>query len=267
MEENRKMDKPIENVVPDEMMPGFSAAESQKKAENEAKDTVEQLDSEPHMNGASEDGQNRNSCEKKKKCCHIGHLIFDLLLLAAVIALFILHFTGNKERKVDTVATSDKAGNGSVVYVNIDTVNEQYEMVALLTDSIDAEKQRQTVLFQNRQKTLESKLANYQRNIQSGQLTAQQAQYAEASLQQESQKLQNDYQQAVESLEARYAAALEQIADSLRAATARVNARHNASYVFTYGAGSPMISADPTMDITKEVVEELNKPFKSKRKK
>lgn len=206
-------------------------------------------------------------CDKKKKC-HLAHLIFDLLLLAAVITLFILHFAGNKQNKVAApIVATEQQGDGSVVYVNIDTINEKYEMVSLLTDSIDAEKQRQTVQFQNRQKALENKLANYQRNMQSGQLTAQQAQYAEASLQQESQKLQSDYAQAVESLEARYAAALEQIADSLREATKRVNAGVNASYVFTYGSGSPMICADPSRDITNQVLEELNKPFAKKKKK
>lgn len=205
-------------------------------------------------------------CDKKKNC-HWAHLIFDLLLLAAVIALFILHFAGNKQNKVAAPVATEQQGDGSVVYVNIDTINEKYEMVSLLTDSIDAEKQRQTVQFQNRQKALENKLANYQRNMQSGQLTAQQAQYAEASLQQESQKLQSDYAQAVESLEARYTAALEQIADSLREATKRVNAGVNASYVFTYGSGSPMICADPSRDITNQVLDELNKPFSKKKKK
>ena len=114
--------------------------------------------------------------------------------------------------------------------------------------------------------SIENKLANYQRNMQSGQLTAQQAQYAEQSLQQESAQLQNDYSVALESLEARYTAALNQIADSLKAAVVRANARHNASFVISYGAGGQVIVADPTKDITQEVLDDLNKPFKKKKK-
>ena len=102
--------------------------------------------------------------------------------------------------------------------------------------------------------------------MQAGQLTAQQAQYAEQSLQQESTQLQNDYSVALESLEARYTAALNQIADSLRAAVVRANARHNASFVISYGAGGQVIVADPSKDITQEVLDDLNKPFKKKRK-
>lgn len=206
------------------------------------------------------------TCSAKKcKCgCKVS-IACHIVTLAAVIVLFILHFTGGKKPS-SAAAVNVTPGNGDVVYVNIDSINTGYEMVSLLTDSIEAEKQKQAILFQNRQKALETKLANYQRNVQTGQLTAQQAQYAEASLQQESQTLQNDYAQAVESLEARYTAAMSQIADSLKAAAQRVNAKYNASFVFSYGNGGQMICADPTKDITAEVLDELNKPFKKKKK-
>lgn len=206
------------------------------------------------------------TCSTKKcKCgCKAG-IICHVITLAAVVVLFILHFTGGGKPN-SAAAVNVTPGNGDIVYVNIDSINTGYEMVSLLTDSIEAEKQKQAVLFQNRQKSLETKFANYQRNVQTGQLTAQQAQYAEASLQQESQALQSDYAQAVESLEARYAAAMSQIADSLKAAALRVNAKYNASFVFSYGNGGQMICADPTKDITVEVLDELNKPFKKKKK-
>ena len=267
MEEIRENVNPVDNVVPDEVVPGFVAAEDKEKDEKrtsvtpEVAEVMPEAKSEENMTCGAGDGAD---CKKK---CRLFQLIFDILMAVGLIVLFILHFSGNKHDKVTASVLTEVKGDGSVVYVNIDTINEKYEMVSLLTDSIDAEKQRQTVQFQNRQKALENKLANYQRNMQSGQLTAQQAQYAEASLQQESQKLQSDYAQAVESLEARYAAALEQIADSLRAASLRVNAGLNASYVFTYGSGSPMICADPSRDITNQVLDELNKPFSKKKKK
>lgn len=266
MEENREMNNPSERVVPEEMMPGFVTAETTVKNE-----TAEQIKSEAFTSNCSNDkvsvppADEKEDSGKNKKCC-IGHLIFDGVLLLAVIALFILHFCDNKTPSYAVETNPGKPGNGDIVYVNIDTINEKYEMVSLLTDSIDAEKQKQTILFQNRQKALETKLANYQRNMQTGQLTAQQAQYAEQSLQQEKAQFQTDYSAALESLEARYAAALSQIADSLKAACNRANSRHNASYVVSYGAGGQVICADPTKDITNEVLDDLNKPFKKKKK-
>ena len=124
------------------------------------------------------------SCEKKKCKCHLAHLIFDLLMLAAVITLFVLHFTSGK--KTAQIEKPAEVGNGEIVYINIDSINENYELVKILTDSIDADKQRQAVVFQNRQKSLEQKAANFEKNYSSGSLTPQQAQYAQQSLQEES---------------------------------------------------------------------------------
>lgn len=209
-----------------------------------------------------------------KPHCHkglcIARCLFDLLMLAAVITLFVLYAKGrpnvHKKSGTDNVAIANMTpGNGDILYVNIDSINANYEMVKILTDSIEAEKSKKEVVFQNRQKALETKLRNYQQNIQSGSLNAQQAQYAEASLQQESAQLQSDYEQALASLEARTTAALSQIQDSLIAVTKRINEERNASFIMTYGGGSNLILADPTRDITSEVLEALNKPFKKKK--
>ena len=204
------------------------------------------------------------SCDTKK-CCHVGHLIFDLLLLAAVIVLFVLHFTG-KEKKAPVVQKPVEVGTGEVVFINIDTVNEYYEMVKILKDTLEAEQQKQELVFKNRQKALENKAANFERNYSSGSLNAQQAQYAQQSLQEESLRLQNDYNNFMEDFQARYAAALEQMNDSLNAAAKRVNETYNASYIFTYQSGGQLLYADPAHDITQEVLNELNKSFKKKKK-
>lgn len=214
------------------------------------------------MNSPNEEGA-APKCENKCNC-GMTHWIVEGLLAAAVIALFILHFAGGKKQTPVAQKPAEK-GNGEVVYINIDSINANYELVKILTDSIDAEKQKQAVVFQNRQKALEQKASNFEKNYSSGSLNAQQAQYAQQSLQEESLRLQNDYAQAVESLEARYQAALLQIADSLIAAADRVNASYNASYIFTYQTGGQLLYADPAHDITQEVLDELNKSFKKKK--
>lgn len=264
MEERKENENPGLNVVPGEMMPPFVTTETTVKNEIQDNVTTELPEGEPETCSCEKDGS--GGAKEPNKEEGVGRFIFDLIMVAAVIVLFVLHFCGGKKTEVPVVPEGTP-GNGDIVYVNIDTINEQYKLVSLLTDSLEAEKQKQTTLFQKRQSALEQKLANYQRNMQSGQLTAQQAQYAEASLQQESQKLQADYAAAMEDFETRYTAALQQIADSLKAATVRINKKHNASFVFSYGNGGQMLCADPTKDITKEVLTELNKPFKNIKKK
>lgn len=199
-----------------------------------------------------------------KKDCAMAHWIIEGVLAAAVIALFILHFVGGN-KKTAVVQKPVEVGTGEVVFINIDSVNEQYEMVKILKDSLEAEQQRQEIVFKNRQKALENKAANFERNYNSGSLNPQQIQYAQQSLQEESARLQQDYNNFMEDFQARYAAALEQMADSLNAAAKRVNASYNASYIFTYQNGGQLLYADPAHDITVEVLDELNKSFKKKK--
>ena len=204
----------------------------------------------------------------RKKCGHhcVAHWIIEGVLFIAVIVLFVLHFSGSKDDTYAPPVVPSKPGTGEIVYVNMDSVNKKYEMVKLLTDNLDAEKQKQTVLFQNRQKALENKYANYQQNMQSGQLNQKQAQYAQMSIQQESEQIQSDYQKVTDNLQARYTAALQQVADSLTAASKRINAKRNASYVFSYQYGGQLIYVDPSKDVTNEVLKELNKSFKKSHK-
>lgn len=252
------MNKPEEINEPKEML------------DEEVVEQSEMVETEPTTCDCDNDNP---ESDQGGKCCRrwhcIARLIFDLLMLAAVITLFVLYgkdkCKGGKKTAVVPETEQAVPGNGDILYVNIDTLNANYEMVNILTDSLQAEQKKKEVVFQNRQKALETKLRNYQNNLQTGQLNAQQAQYAEAALQQENQQLQSDYEQAMSSFEARYAAALSQIADSLKAATKRINEAHNASFIITYGGGSNLIVADPTKDITNEVLEELNKPFKKKK--
>lgn len=201
------------------------------------------------------------SCENK---CSMAHWIVDGVLAAAVIALFILHFAGGN-KKAPVIQKPVEVGTGEVVFINIDSVNEKYEMVKILKDTLEAEQQKQELVFKNRQKALENKAANFEKNYSSGSLTPQQAQYAQQSLQEESLRLQNDYSNFMEDFQARYAAALEQMADSLNAAAKRVNESYNASYIFTYQSGGQLLYADPAHDITQEVLNELNKSFKKKK--
>ena len=211
----------------------------------------------PEKKGVKASSENRSS---------MIHWIVEGLLAAAVIALFVLHFCGGNSCKKTAVAPKPvEVGTGEVVFVNIDSVNEKYEMVNILKKSLEEEQKKQEVVFQNRQKALENKAANFEKNYSSGSLTPQQAQYAQQGLQDESARLQKDYSDFLEDFQARYAAALEQMADSLNEAAGRVNANHNASYIFTYQSGGPLLYADPAHDITDEVIEELNRSFNKKK--
>jgi outer membrane protein len=211
----------------------------------------------------------QETCETKKKCnCNVCRWIVDGVLAVAVIVLYILYFccpkTTHHTPTHNVVNTEPRSGE--IIYINIDSVNANYELVNILTKDIEAEMSKQEAVFQNRQSALERKYNQFQQNYQAGILTQVQVENAQQQLMQESEALKADYERVMGDLEARQAAALKQIADSVITAAKRINAERNASFVFSYQYGGQLIDADPTKDITNELLEILNEPFKSKKK-
>ena len=141
MEEITNATTPVENVVPDEIMPGFVASEAAEKSEKcEAALTEErgEMHKAPCLSESSNGSGNGEDDGKGKE--NISHFLLELVMLAAIIVLFVLHFCGGNKEAAMPVIPAGTPGNGDIVYVNIDTINEKYELVNLLTDSLEAEK-------------------------------------------------------------------------------------------------------------------------------
>ena len=82
-------------------------------------------------------------------------------------------------------------------------------------------------------------------------------------LEQEYAAITSEKENVFNDLQNRQSTALLQIYDSLQTVIKRVNLQRNASFVITYQANSPfLIHADPSKEITDQVLFELNKPYK-----
>lgn len=213
--------------------------------------------------------KSHETCETKKKCnCNLCRCIVQAVLVVAVIVLYVLYFffprTASHKTAPNNVVNTEPR-SGEIIYINVDSVNANYELVNILTKDIEAEMTKQEAVFQNRQAALERKAVQFQQNYQAGILTQIQVENAQQQLMQESETLKADYERVMGDLEARQAAALKQIADSVINATKRINAERNASFVFSYQYGGQMIDADPSKDVTDELLEILNEPFKTKK--
>ena len=203
--------------------------------------------------------------KKKNFNWNMFHCVAEAVLFGAVIALSVLYFchpkTSSKEPSKPKHVVNAEPRNGDILYINIDTVNARYKLVDILTKDIEAEMKKQEALFKNRQSALERKAAQFQQNYEAGILTQVQIKNAQDQLMQESEKLQNDYATVMGDLEARQAAALKQITDAVIDATKRISEERDATFVFSYQYGGQLIDADPTKDITEEVLEILNESY------
>jgi len=206
--------------------------------------------------------------QKKSFCCtfmksKFCNTISLGVLFIAVIVLYLLHFISPKTPVFTPKEIIAEPGTGEIVYVDLDIINEQYELVTILTGDIKVEMSKQEAIFANRENAFQRRYNQFQDNMNSGVLTQIQMENAQTQLMQEYQQLEDDKERVFNQLQARQAEALLQIYDSLQAAVKRINVVRNASFVITYQNQSPfLLTADPTKDITDHVLFELNRSYK-----
>jgi len=206
--------------------------------------------------------------EKEPKSCSVlgckmCHVVAYSVLLIAVIVLYVLHFLAPKPPTFTPKEITGDPGSGEIVFVNLDTINENYELVKILTGDIKAEMTKQEAIFTNKENAFKKKYNQFMENMNAGILTQVQAENSQQQLSQEYQQLEADKERVFDNLQARQAAALVQIYDSLQAAVQRINLQRNASFVISYQNQSPfLLATDPTKDITDYVLFELNRSYK-----
>ena len=203
-------------------------------------------------------------CEKGKCRCKWCSIIAFIVLFAAVIALYILHFCcGGKVDTYTPTPVTTAPGNGSVLFINLDSINANYFFIEEKQKEFDEEMQKQDAIFKQKQANFQKRYEQFQKNYQAGILTDVQIQNAQAQLQAEYQKLEDDYNAVVNALTDRQVAVNREMLDSVQAVSARIVAKYEASFVMTYQKDMPLlIYADPNRDITGEVLFELNKSQK-----
>ena len=224
-------------------------------ANNEVEAT--QLEENPQLNPKKESLW--RSIIDSKMC----NLIAYSVLLISVIVLYLLHFLFPKSQTFTPKEITGTPGSGEIVFVNLDTVNEKYELVAILTGDIKAEMAKQEAIFANKENAFQKKYNQFQENMNAGILTQVQIENAQKQLMQEYQQLEDDKERVFSNLQTRQAAALSQIYDSLQTTVQRINVERNASYIITYQSQSPfLLLTDPAKDITDHVLFELNRSYK-----
>lgn len=215
---------------------------------------------------------NGDKPEEKSTKKSPGLIILNMILLIGLVVLYILHFTSDKKTKSESTSSlasyqpiiSNEPGNGDMLFVNLDTINEYYALVEILMGDIEQESKRMEASLGNRRQAFQQKVNQFQQNMQAQILTEQQAMNAERLLSEEMEKLQSDFEAADMNIQSRQLAALRQIQDSIIVATQIVNAELNASYVVAHQFGGAFICVDPTKDITKLVLDQLNAYYENK---
>jgi outer membrane protein len=194
-------------------------------------------------------------------------VILYSVLFVAVIGLYFLHFSGNKKSVNSNIANSVASlPAGSIAYVNIDTVIFKFDMFADGRDDLMAKQKIAEAELTAKGTQYEKAGKDYQEKVSKGLVTRATAAEMEQSLTQQQQelvalrdKLQSNLMEEEQVMNRQV---LEYITKFLEAN----KSVYNYQYILGKSFGNVVLYSEPGLDITQNVLEALNKKYKTEKK-
>ncbi len=190
--------------------------------------------------------------------------IINGILGAAVIALFVLYFTGEKNETVSTGANSDSSlvsGSVSIAYFKVDSVLANWELYYDVQDKLASKQAQMETDFGKKSDGFRKRVEDAQYKIQRGLVTRAEAEQLQQQLALEEQNLmglQNDY---VNQLQEEGIVKNRQMIDKLEQFLASYNQDKGYSYIFSYSFGGNLLYGNEAYDITEEVIKGINEAY------
>ncbi|MCS6832315.1 MAG: OmpH family outer membrane protein [Flammeovirgaceae bacterium] len=187
------------------------------------------------------------------------------LLFYCTLALLIASFSC-QEKTGETNATALVA-TPRYAYVNIDTLLLYYKFYDAISADYREKRAKSDKQLQTRYAKLQEEFINTQKRAQAGLMSQNDIAKAEEDLakkQQELQMLQNSLQ---EGLLAEEQNLMKQLNDRLLNYLKKYNEDKKYDLIFSYGAGSPILIASESLDITQVILDGLNAEYEEELKK
>ncbi|PKO98772.1 MAG: hypothetical protein CVU13_08600 [Bacteroidetes bacterium HGW-Bacteroidetes-8] len=189
--------------------------------------------------------------------------ITNIILSVAVIVLFILHFTSKPGTNGTSEASqSEFAAAGDIVFIQIDSLINQYDMFNDLRSEFESKAQTIQSDLNKRSRTFENDVKDFQQKVQKGLITRSQAEAQQQTLAQREQELQGYAQQKQSEMSEEEAVLYRKVFDALSSYLKILNEQKRYSLIIsTTGATNTILDGDPSLNITKMVVDGMNQEY------
>jgi outer membrane protein len=197
-------------------------------------------------------------------------LIANVVLGAAVAVLYVLHFTtaGTPE-----IASNDRIERGeylpsstNIVYVNFDTLLNNYDMFFDLQKEFLAKQQKLEAELTRSSRSYERQVGDFQDKVQKGLVTRSEAQQLELQLMQLQQELIGQRDEFTQELMEEEQVMNRRLQHSIYDFLEEYNSNHNYQYILSHSFGGPFLYTSRDLNITREVLEGLNKKYRENRR-
>lgn len=196
--------------------------------------------------------------------------VLNIVLSVAVAVLYYLHFKGDRKQPADagkksktnelpavvTKAPEIKLKQSPVVFVNADSLMDQYVLVTKNRNFLEAERKKFEKEFEAKYRSLEAEYKELQEKAPL--MTQEEGTMKQQELMMKEQKLGEFRDQNQERLMNLEQTRGEQIQKNITTYLRKRYANTNYAYILGYSPGSGILFAHDSLDITPEVVQGLN---------
>ena len=194
---------------------------------------------------------------------NINYIINGVLALAVVI-LFVLQFTGKKESGVTKTFTAEESASGllPIAYVNVDSLLLNYNYSKDLNEIIIKKQENSRASVNQKLRSLQTEMQDFQRKVENNAfLTRGRAEQEQARLMKKQQELQDFDNRLAQELVSEQQRLNEQLRDTLVSQLRVYNKDKGYQVILSNTMGDNILLAGDAYDITKEVIEYLNKNY------
>ncbi|OIP03713.1 MAG: hypothetical protein AUJ97_04075 [Bacteroidetes bacterium CG2_30_32_10] len=190
-------------------------------------------------------------------------LSLNILLLISVVILYILFFTTKQKSDDTNPITNGKNKIQTIAFVNSDSLMEHYNFVNDLKTSLEANKKLLESQFTSKQNYFQKQIADLETKVSTYLVSKEDAQKKAMEMQQELMELNQTLSEKLSQQELEMNITL---LDTISSFMKNYNKKTNYDFILGYSKGGGILFANEAYDITKQVLEELNKQYAKHKK-
>lgn len=191
-------------------------------------------------------------------------LILSVVSLVAIALMFVLEFTdkdeSSEQSRVEGVEMTASAG---IPYVEVDSLIYNFEYYFELREGLLVKQQKAESELNAKGKKYETGAKDYEDKVRKGLVTRATAAQMEQDLLQQQQELVNLRDQRQYELMEEEQVMNRQVIEYIYGFLETYAAEYNYQYILGKSFGGQIMFSDPSLDITEDVLEKLNKAYLS----
>ncbi len=197
-----------------------------------------------------------------------ANTLLGIILLIGLAVLYFLHFTSPSSGKQESPALMVKPSgkNLSVVFVNIDSLNANYEYIKVLRRDLESTGKKLQTEVLNEQTALEKEANDFQRQINSNAISEEKAKLVYEQLMQKQQALMQKKERYTQQVAEQEMNMNIKLVDSVTTFLKRFNREYQFDYIMGFKTGGEILVSNDTLDITASVLDALNKEYQQRKK-